>query len=64
MEYWVINREWWRETDAAAQPAQGAEPEMRFWRVEASPGQGLPSGVYELRLDVAAGTWTLRRVLD
>jgi hypothetical protein len=73
MEYWVINREWWREADPAAQPAQPAqsaqppqtaEPELRFWRVEASAGQGLPSGVYELRLDVAMGTWTLHRVLD
>ena len=70
MEHWVINREWWRETDPAAQAAQTAqtahtaEPELRFWRVEASAGQGLPSGVYELRLDVATDTWTLRRVLD
>jgi hypothetical protein len=79
MEYWVINREWWREADPAAQPAQPpqppqppqpaqapqtAEPELRFWRVEASAGQGLPPGVYELRLDVAMDIWTLRRVLD
>jgi len=82
MEYWVVNREWWRETDQPAQPAQPAQPEqpaqptqptqpmqpagpeLRFWRVEASAGQGLPSGVYELRLDVAVDTWTLRRVLD
>ncbi len=70
MEHWVINREWWRETEPAAQTAQAeqtaqtAEPELRFWRVEASAGQGLPSGVYELRLDVATDTWTLRRVLD
>ncbi len=61
MEHWVISREWWRETDPAGQAAM---PELRFWRVEASAGQGLPSGVYELRLDVAAGTWTLRRVMD
>ena len=61
MEHWVVNREWWRET---GQAEQTAEPELRFWRVEASAGQGLPSGVYELREDVAASTWTLRRVLD
>ena len=61
MEHWVVNREWWRET---GQTEQTAEPELRFWRVEASAGQGLPSGVYELRQDVATSTWTLRRVLD
>ena len=61
MEHWVVNREWWRET---GQTEQTAEPGLRFWRVEASAGQGLPSGVYELRQDVAASTWTLRRVLD
>jgi len=61
MEHWVINRDWWREADQAA---QAAEPGLRFWRVEASAGQGLPPGVYELRQDVAAGTWTLRRVMD
>jgi hypothetical protein len=67
MEHWVVNREWWRETGKAGQAGQReqtAEPELRFWRVEASAGQGLPSGVYELRQDVAASTWTLRRVLD
>jgi Family of unknown function (DUF6504) len=77
MEHWVVNREWWRETGEtgretgetgqagqAGQTEQTAEPELRFWRVEASAGQGLPSGVYELRQDVATSTWTLRRVLD
>jgi hypothetical protein len=73
MEHWVVNREWWRETSEtgetdetaeAGQTDQANEPELRFWRVEASAGQGLPSGVYELRQDVAASTWTLRRVLD
>ena len=67
MEHWVVNREWWRETGEtgqAGQTEQTAEPELRFWRVEASAGQGPPSGVYELRQDVATSTWTLRRVLD
>jgi len=59
LEHWVVNRDWWRETDPV--PAQ---PELEFWRVEASPGRGLPTGTYELRRDVAAGTWTLRRVVD
>ena len=73
MEHWVVNREWWRETSEtgatgatgkAGQTDQANEPELRFWRVEAAAGQGLPSGVYELRLDVATDAWTLRRVLD
>lgn len=59
IEYWMVNREWWREPDA--DPVQ---PEMQFWRVEASTGQGMPSGTYELRLDVAVGAWTLRGVED
>ena len=59
LEHWAVNREWWRETDPV--PAQ---PELEFWRVEASAGQGLPAGTYELRRDVAAGSWTLRRVVD
>jgi hypothetical protein len=59
VEHWVVNREWWQEPDPV--PAQ---PELQFWRVEASAGQGLPVGVYELRRDVAADTWTLRRVVD
>ena len=59
LEHWAVNREWWRESDPV--PAQ---PELEFWRVEASAGQGLPAGTYELRRDVAAGTWTLRRVVD
>lgn len=59
IEHWVVNREWWRDPDVA--PGQ---PEMLYWRVEAAAGLGLPSGPYELRRDVAAGRWTLRRVAD
>jgi MFS family permease len=59
VEHWVINREWWQQPEG--EPRQ---PELVFWRVEASPGQGLAVGVYELRRDVAADTWTLRRVAD
>jgi hypothetical protein len=58
-EHWMVNRDWWRES--APFPAR---PEFQFWRVEASPGRGQPTGTYELRGDVAAGTWTLRRVAD
>ena len=58
VEHWVVNREWWRERDVPAQP------ELEFWRVEASAGQGTSAGVYELRRDAAAGAWTLSRVAD
>jgi hypothetical protein len=37
---------------------------LQFWLVEASVGRRLPSGGYELRRDLAAGSWTLRRVAD
>jgi uncharacterized protein DUF6504 len=59
LEHWVVNREWWRDTDATPE-----QPEMLFWRVEAAAGQGTSPGVYELRSDVSAGTWSLRRVAD
>lgn len=54
LEHWVINQEWWR--DPAAERGQ---PELEFWRVEASPGQGVPARVYELRRDPVAATWTI-----
>jgi Family of unknown function (DUF6504) len=58
-EYWLVNRDWWRES--APVPAR---PELEFWRVEASARGGDQAGGYELRRDVAAGLWTLRRVAD
>ena len=53
LEHWAANREWWRDPDP--------EAEMLYWRVEASAGQSMPSGPYELR---KAGEWTLRQVED
>ena len=52
-------------------PAQ-AHPELEFWRVEADHSRSKDNdhdhdqdaGTYELRRDVAADTWTLRRVAD
>jgi hypothetical protein len=58
-EYWLVNRDWWRESRPVP-----ARPELEFWRVEASTGQGRPVGTYELRREIAADTWTLRRVED
>jgi len=57
-EHWMVNRDWWR--DAVPVPAR---PELEFWRVEGSVGAGT-AGTYELRRDIAAGTWTLCRVAD
>ncbi len=54
VEHWVVNREWWR--DPGAEPGQ---PELEFWRVEAAPGQGVPSQRYELRRDPTNSTWTI-----
>jgi Family of unknown function (DUF6504) len=34
--------------------------ELEFWRVEASPGEGMAAGIYELRRDAATDAWTLR----
>jgi hypothetical protein len=59
LEHWVINRDWWREPGP-----EPTRPEQEFWRVEASPGQGVPAGVYELRHEIASDAWTLRRVVD
>jgi hypothetical protein len=58
-EYWLVNRDWWRESRPVP-----ARPELEFWRVEASAGPGPSAGVYELRREVAVGTWTLHRVED
>jgi hypothetical protein len=58
LEHWVINREWWQEPeDPGSEPGQ---PELEFWRVEASSGPGAAAAVYELRRDVATNAWTLR----
>ena len=63
LEHWVVSREWWRagpqQPGKPAGPGAG-QPELEFWRVEAAPGQDMPPGVFELRRDIAAGTWTLR----
>ena len=58
-EYWLVNRNWWRES--APVPAR---PELEFWRVEAATEKAGPAGIYELRRDIAADAWTLRRVAD
>ena len=60
-EHWVINREWWADPGPRTPPgSEPGQPELEFWRVEASPGPGLTAGVYELRREIATRTWTLR----
>jgi hypothetical protein len=58
-EHWVINREWWREPAARAH-GDPLRPELEFWRVEVSLGQGILPGVYELRQEIGTGAWMLR----
>ena len=53
LEHWVINRE--RGQD----PGPG-QPQLEFWRVEAAPGPGTTTDVYELRREAAINAWTLR----
>jgi Family of unknown function (DUF6504) len=61
LEHWVVNREWWQDPGrpGSSEPEPG-QPELEFWRVEASPGPGMTAGVYELRRDAATDAWTLR----
>lgn len=62
LEHWVVNRQWWRDPGGAADPGSGpGQPELEFWRVEATAGPGLTAGVYELRRDAATNAWTLRQ---
>ena len=58
LEHWVINREWWQEPEAPG--SEPGQPELEFWRVEASSGPGVATAVYELRRDAATNAWTLR----
>jgi hypothetical protein len=76
LEHRVINREWWQDPGSAppsgpeprqpesCQPEprqpEPRQPELEFWRVEASPGQGMAAGIYELRRDAATDAWTVR----
>lgn len=58
LEHWIISREWWQ--DAGAPGPEPGQLELEFWRVEASPGQGMAAAVYELRREAASGGWLLR----
>lgn len=60
LEHWVVSREWWQRNN----PDTETPPEREFWRVEATPGSGVPPAVYELRCDTGTGDWLLVRVWD
>jgi len=79
LEHWVVNREWWRDPDPAqAHPElefwrveadhgrRQAKDRAKEQAKEQAKDQAKeqPAGTYELRRDVAADTWTLRRVAD
>lgn len=79
LEHWVVNREWWRDPDPAqAHPelefwrieADHSHDHGRGHSHNHAHSHGRsqakdqPTGTYELRRDVAADTWTLRRVAD
>jgi error-prone DNA polymerase len=62
LDYWLASREWWQQDVPAA--GAGGPSEYEFWRVEASPGRGVPPAAFELRRDTATGGWLLARVWD
>lgn len=77
---WSESGGWWRAPAVRALTSgDGASPagaavggslsgvddgERSWWRVEAGRGRDTGTGVYDLCLDEAAGTWSLARVLD
>ena len=78
-EYWLVNRDWWRESApvparpelefwrveaAAASPAVSPAGPVSPASTASPGGTAAPTGSYELRRDIAAGRWTLRRVAD
>lgn len=62
VDHWWERRAWWRsvlDTDEASLDALDLQEEV--WRVEASPGRHVDSGVY----DLAHGrSWRLVRTVD
>jgi hypothetical protein len=76
--HWRERRAWWRDAldpreapvRAAAAPTRPGGPvvapdlEQDVWRVTASPGRMLGTGVYDLARDGQAPRWRLVRVAD
>ena len=63
-EHWLINREWWQDpAPSGSHPGSGSgsgQPDLEFWRVQASSGPGTTPVIYELRREAATDVWTLR----
>jgi Family of unknown function (DUF6504) len=65
LERWMVSGEWWKQQEEEQEGAEPGEPtDHEFWRVEASPGRSVPPATYELRRDIATGSWLLARVWD
>ena len=75
LAHWVEAGRWWLgRVDRAGQADHGGQGahtfddrDREFWRVEARPaGVRTPEvgGVYDLRFDWSAGTWSVTRVHD
>jgi hypothetical protein len=76
---WTESGGWWRtpavraltsgdggpDHGGTSHPLSGVDDgERSWWRVEAGRGMSAGSGIYDLCLDQADGTWVLARVLD
>jgi Family of unknown function (DUF6504) len=64
LAHWVEVGAWWRSRLPDGLPSRIDEAGHEVWRVEAGAGRASPAGVYDLRYDEAAASWTLARALD
>ena len=60
-ERWASVRDWWKQTTGT----EADDPDRReFWQLSAARADSGEIGVYEMRRDVAEGTWLLSRAWD
>ena len=69
LAHWVETGAWWRSPSARlvygmADDTVDETGEREVWRVEASAGRAMGSGVYDLSFAVGPGVWRLTRALD
>jgi hypothetical protein len=67
--HWRERRAWWREAldpreDTTAVASAAPDLQQDVWRVAASPGRMLGTGVYDLARDGLVQGWRLLRVAD
>ena len=64
--HWRERRAWWREAlePREGEPVGAPDLEQDVWRVAASPGRMLGTGVYDLARDGRVPGWRLVRVAD